>query len=346
MDITFLGQAGLFVETRYGTILCDPWFNPAFFASWFPFPDNGGVDLEKMKQPTYLYISHLHYDHFDPDFLREHVWKEATVLLPDYPLGILEHSLRDVGFTRFIKTKNAQVLEINGLRFMLMTMTAPNDGTIGDCALMVDDGEIRILNQNDACPVNLDLLCSFGPFNAHFLQFSGALWYPMVYQFPEKMMQVLGSKKRKNEMERSLRYIQEIGASFIFPSSGPPCFLDNELFDFNDFDRDPANIFPDQTVFLEYMEEHGVNTGRLLIPGSIATLSRGQCTIAHPLPDEQVHAIFTEKRAYLEAYKARKQPLIHAIKATWVSGKVNILSCQACHYAIHYGGQICRQLRR
>ena len=40
MQVTFVGHAGLFIETRHGTILCDPWFNPAYFASWFPFPDN------------------------------------------------------------------------------------------------------------------------------------------------------------------------------------------------------------------------------------------------------------------------------------------------------------------
>ena len=40
MRITCLGHAGLHVETRYGTILCDPWVNPAYFESWFVFPDN------------------------------------------------------------------------------------------------------------------------------------------------------------------------------------------------------------------------------------------------------------------------------------------------------------------
>ena len=83
MKITFLGQAGIFIETRHGSILCDPWFNPAYFASWFPFPSNEEVDREKLARPTYLYVSHLHHDHFDPQFLREHVWKEATVILPE-----------------------------------------------------------------------------------------------------------------------------------------------------------------------------------------------------------------------------------------------------------------------
>ena len=326
MEITFLGQAGLFIETRYGSILCDPWFNPAYFASWFPFPSNEDVDLEKISRPTYLYVSHLHHDHFDPQFLSEHVWKDATVLLPDYPLNLLERRLRELGFTKFIETKNGQAVEADGLRFMIMAMVAPIDGPLGDSGLMVDDGETRIFNQNDSRPIDLDVLNSFGPYDAHFLQFSGAIWYPMVYQFPEKMLQALGRKKRENEMARALRYIREIGASFVVPSAGPPCFLDDHLFDFNDFERDPVNTFPDQTVFLEYLQANGLDNGRLMIPGSVATLSKDACSVAHPLPEEQVQAIFTQKRAYLQSYKARKQPLIVAQKASWPRGQVDILS--------------------
>lgn len=326
MEITFLGQAGLFIETRRGSILCDPWFNPAYFASWFPFPSNEDVDLVKISCPRYLYISHVHYDHFDPEFLREHVWKEATVLLPDYPLDFLEHALRGLGFTEFIKTKNGRAVAVDGLRFMIMAMIAPNDGAIGDSGLMVDDGEVRIFDQNDSRPVDLDLLNSFGPFDAHFLQYSGASWYPMAYQFPEKMMQALGRKKRENEMARALRYVREVGASFVIPSAGPPCFLDDHLFGFNDFDHDPVNTFPDQAVFLEYMQAQGLDNGQLMLPGSVATISRAACTVAHPLPSDQVQMIFSKKRAYLEAYKARKQPLINAIKASWPRGQVDILS--------------------
>ena len=96
MKVTFLGQAGLYIETRAGSVLCDPWFNPAFFASWFPFPANDGIPPERIGNPTYLYVSHLHHDHFDPRFLAEHVSKDATVILPDYPLETLEKELRSL----------------------------------------------------------------------------------------------------------------------------------------------------------------------------------------------------------------------------------------------------------
>ena len=98
MRITFLGQAGLYVETGAGTILCDPWFNPAYFGSWFPFPANDGIDPQAIGRPDYLYVSHLHGDHFDAPFLQEHVDKSTPVLLPDFPTPELERALRALGF--------------------------------------------------------------------------------------------------------------------------------------------------------------------------------------------------------------------------------------------------------
>ena len=325
MKITSLGHAGLFIETGHGSILCDPWFNPAYFASWFPFPDNGGLDFEEFSSPDYLYLSHLHRDHFDADFLHEHVSKDATVILPDYPLDFLERALRELGFKDFVETDNAEPVDLGGLRVAVFALTAPTDGPLGDSGLIVDNGQTRIFNQNDSRPMDLDTLANLGPFDAHFLQFSGAIWYPMVYDMPEKAKRALGAKKRANQMSRALRYIRQLDASYIFPSAGPPCFLDNDLFHFNDLDRDPANIFPDQMTFIEYMQEHGAENGRLTIPGSVVALEGGSCSVEHPAPEEQVRSIFADKRAYLEDYKARKQPMIDEIKASWSHGQVEIL---------------------
>ena len=62
VQITFLGQAGLFVESKGVSILCDPWFNPSFFGSWFPFPANDGIDPECIGPRRILCLAR-HHDH-------------------------------------------------------------------------------------------------------------------------------------------------------------------------------------------------------------------------------------------------------------------------------------------
>src|SRR5205807_10623644 len=66
--------------------------------------------------------------------------------------------------------------------------------------------------------------------------------------------------------------------------------------------------------------------GSLMIPGTIGTLAKEAFTIDHHFPDAQVQAIFSDKRTYLEAYRARQQPIIDAQKVSWPRGQVDILS--------------------
>jgi UDP-MurNAc hydroxylase len=255
----------------------------------------------------------LHRDHFDTQFLREHISKEATVLLPDFPLDLMERELQDLGFTRFVRTNNFEPVDLDGLRVTIAALVAPTDGPLGDSGLIVDDGETRIFDQNDSRPVDLETLTSFGPFDAHFLQFSGAIWFPMVYDMPEKAKHALGVKKRANQLSRALRYVRQIDASFVVPHAGPPCFLDDDLFHFNDLDRDPSNIFPTRRCS---SNSCGNRVGQRLVddPGSVVHLRRGNCQVEHSLPEDEVRAIFSDKRAYLEDYKARKQHLIDDVK--------------------------------
>jgi UDP-MurNAc hydroxylase len=321
MRVTFLGQAGLFIETRFGSILCDPWFSPAYFGSWFPFPANDGIDPALIANPTYLYISHLHHDHFDPAWLSAHVSKDATVLLPDYLIDDLRHELHALGFRRFVETADAEPIELaGGLRVMIEALTAPTDGPIGDSALLVDDGQTRLLNMNDSRPPDPDKLLALGPIDLLFLQFSGAIWYPMVYEFPERAKITLAHKKRIVQLARAQRYIEIIDPAFVVPSAGPPCFLDDDLFEYNDLRRDPANIFPDQEVFLDHLAEAGVNGGRLMLPGSAGDLAPGSFDVSHQVPDAEVRRIFDQREAYLREYQARIRPLLAAEHARWARG--------------------------
>ena len=93
MQVTSVGHAGFRIDTPAGSILCDPWVNPAYFASWFPFPDNSELDWDGLGDCDYLYVSHLHKDHFDAKLLTEHVNKDAVVLLPDFPVPDLQNAL-------------------------------------------------------------------------------------------------------------------------------------------------------------------------------------------------------------------------------------------------------------
>jgi len=327
MRVTFLGHVGMYIETDGGSILCDPWFTPAYFGSWFPFPRNDTLDVTPFGTPDYLYISHLHHDHYDPEWLAAHVDPRATVLLPAFRVAHLERELRGLGFTDFIATDHAETVHLDaGLEVTILAMTAPADGPAGDSALIVKDSTASLLNQNDARPRDLDELESFGPYDAHFTQFSGAIWYPMVYDFPPDEQRALGIRKRADQMERALHYFRDVDAPLLFPVAGPPCFLDDDLAMFNDVDGDPANIFPDQYACVDALAAAGLPAGLVLVPGSMATIGHGSCTIEHPTGAMAPEAIFADKRAYLDRYRRDWAEWLAGEKVRWPRGQYDVVA--------------------
>jgi UDP-MurNAc hydroxylase len=313
MRVTGVGHAGLFIETVAGSVLCDPWVNPAFFGSWFPFPDNSELDWDTFGQADYLYVSHLHRDHFDPELLRRYVRKDTTVLLPDYPTDELECALTDLGFHTFLRTTSGQPVHRDGLRIMITSLTGPSDGPIGDSALSLDDGRTVILNQNDAHPLDIEQLRDFGEVHGYFTQFSGAIWWPMVYDLPEGARREFARRKRVGQTDRALRYIDAVGAAHVFPTAGPPCFLDEKLFEFNGHGRDGGSIFTDQMQFLaELRSARPAVSAHLLLPGSVADLDGRHCQLTHQYTAAEIGHIFHNKTSYLREYQNRAQPALAA----------------------------------
>ncbi|MEE4023964.1 Rieske 2Fe-2S domain-containing protein [Gordonia sp. PKS22-38] len=338
MQITSVGHAGFHIQTTAGSILCDPWVNPAYFASWVPFPDNSELDWRSLGDCDYLYVSHLHRDHFDERNLRENINKDATVLLPDYPVPDLKRELENLGFHKFVETEDSVKTTVSGpkgsLDVMIVALRAPADGPIGDSGLIVSDGETTCFNMNDARPIDLDVISeAFGHVDVHLLQYSGAIWYPMVYDIPRKSKANFAAQKRQRGMDRARSYIEQVGATWVVPSAGPPMFLDEDLFALNDFGSgvadnednprpgDVTSIFPDQATFLEQMTIHGTDDGErhrglMMVSGSVADFTGSELNeVAHPYPPEQVFG--EHKQAYLEQMKEKFAPVIAAQKATW-----------------------------
>ncbi|WP_025274945.1 Rieske 2Fe-2S domain-containing protein [Haloglycomyces albus] len=321
------GHASMLIETAAGTILTDPWVNPAYLGSWFPFPDNSGLDWKALGQTDYLYVSHLHRDHFDADNLRENISKDTTVILPQYPTDELEDELRELGFHNFIKTENEKIVELSeGVKVMVQALTSPTDGPIGDSSLWVEDADgTRLLNQNDARPTDLTAFLKHGPLHAHLLQFSGAIWYPMVYEIPDNAKRAFGKQKRDRQFDRSLRYIEDANADWVFPIAGPPCFLDPELYAFNDVFDDPGNIFPDQQVYVDWLENQGRENNIVLLPGTQVELdSSGAVEVRQPVDD--VREWFANKDEHLRNYQERQADRIAEIKTGWSHPEIDVLT--------------------
>jgi UDP-MurNAc hydroxylase len=329
MRATSLGHAGILIETTGGSIVCDPWFVPAFFGSWFVFPRNDQLSAELMdriEHPDYLYISHLHADHLDETWLAEHISRDTTVLLPGYPTRELERRMRALGFTTFIRTTDGIEHDLGGgLRVAVHVETSITDGPGGDSAIVVSDPTGRVLNQNDCRPADLGALGSHGRVDLQFLQHSGAIWYPMVYDDAADQLAELCQAKVDSQVTRAMRYVEAVDARAVVPSAGPPCFIDPELFHLNVITGDEPSIFPDQTAFLATLQAAGRGNGILNIPGTAITVEDGKISVEHPLPGAEVERIFSDKAAYLAEYQADWSNWLTEHKRSWHPARPDLL---------------------
>src|SRR5262245_28711118 len=170
--IEYLGHAGFIVEHAGVRVLMDPWFFPAFLGSWFPYPDNRFL-LGRLTEARfdYLYISHLHEDHFDRRVL-ECLDKDIRVLCPAYRSRGLQRRLEALGFRDIVLLGHGQSAEIGSAGRATMFLDTSHKE---DSGLLLDLGGFRFLDVNDCntslseLPVDVDLLAA---------QYSGAMWYP------------------------------------------------------------------------------------------------------------------------------------------------------------------------
>jgi len=318
LQATSLGHAGILIRCRQATLVCDPWFVPAFLGAWFPFPRNDQLDAETMATvcaPDYLYVSHLHGDHCDEPFLRERMDKSTRVILPDFPTDELRRRLTRLGFTNFITTRDGVEQELgDGLTVAIHIESSITDGPGGDSALMVSDGTSRLVNQNDCRTHDPRALASHGPVDQHWLQHSGAIWYPMVYAEPEHVRREQAAAKVQSQFVRAEHYVSAIDATVVVPSAGPPCFLDEELFGHNMINGDEISIFPDQTRFIARLTNNG-RSAVLNVPGTTIAVIDGTPHVAHPAVD--INAPFENKREYLRSYQTDWKPWLVQHKASW-----------------------------
>ncbi len=318
MRVTGLGHAGMFIETLGGSVLCDPWLNPAFFGSWFPFPDNRGLDWERFGECDYLYISHRRGDHFDRQHLARFVNRNAAVLLPEYPTGELERELRALGFNNIVYTRAGQSIERDGLRIMITPLHTPDDGPVGDSALSLDDGTAVLLNHNESHHLDIEHVRRFGGVNAYFTQVSGPIRWPLVYDLPKISRPGFAERNRALHSSRAQSLIETIDAKNVFPIAGPPSFLDDDLFEFNAIGTGETALLADQMTFIDGLRSSQPHrNGYLFLPGTVVEIHHDTVSVVeNRYTDAEVNHMFHDKWTYLNEQRSARRSEIVAERAT------------------------------
>ena len=138
--------------------------------------------------------------------------------------------------------------------------------------------------------------------------------------------EALARKKRAAQLTRAARYVELIAPRVVIPSAGPPCFLDDELFRWNDIHDAPDSIFPDQRIMVQRLEDEG-HHAVLMLPGSVGAFdAEGMFRVEHLSGVSSVQDVFADKETYLRRYAADWAARITAEKQAWVGPRTDLFS--------------------
>jgi len=306
MQITFLGHAGFLIETQHALVVADPWLSPhgAFDSAWMQFPRNHDLapmvreKLEHSPKERFLYISHEHKDHYDPDFLRTLTKRDFTVVVGRFRRMALRDEFVAYGAKRIITCEDSQEVPFKG-GYLKLYLT--DSGTNRDSALLVQADGKCFLNLND-CKIHDRLpavVAEEGPIDVFTAQFSGAIWHPTCYDYSRETYIEHSRQKRASKFEAVARAMETVQPRVYLASAGPACFLDPSLFHIN---LEPVNIFPRASELFTFLQHRlAGQTPRLLEPMPGDVLDAGLGDMVSLVPER-----VTDENAsqYLRSYAA------------------------------------------
>jgi UDP-MurNAc hydroxylase len=97
MKITYHNSACVTIEDQNVKILCDPWLkNGEFYGSWAIYPPYDFKSSE-FEDIDYIYISHIHPDHFSSQTLSS-LNKKIPILIHKFHSSFLKNNIEKLGY--------------------------------------------------------------------------------------------------------------------------------------------------------------------------------------------------------------------------------------------------------
>ena len=85
MQITHYCNSFISAAVNKTLIVCDPWVGSTDITAWLSYPIcKNGVNILNDLTPNFIYISHLHSDHFDTNLLSKFKNKKVRIIIKRY----------------------------------------------------------------------------------------------------------------------------------------------------------------------------------------------------------------------------------------------------------------------
>lgn len=282
--VTYLYSASVVVETTDVRVLCDPWFTDGIYdGSWFTFPKPFWDPVERAGDVDYVYVSHIHPDHYDPIFIKQYFAEYGIkpVLIEPTMVPVLGRRMERDGIP-YVACAN---LEIGSTAIRLVPAAGSNSSD-RDSSLIVSHKGFAFVNVNDSV-FSPELIARIRSVVERVsllaVGYSGAGPFPQCFSKPIDEMRTEGLRKKKQFLDQACEFVAALGAEVVLPFAGQ-YLLGGRLSALNEFRgaADATEVVCSAETFVPgddgisgYDLEEGVSFGsRRLVPYSVSEVGR------------------------------------------------------------------------
>ncbi len=218
--LTYFYSACIGIASPDVRVLCDPWFTEGIYdGSWFHYPKLKSP-LETIGEADLIYVSHIHPDHYDPDFLIEYLerYPKTRVVIAPFVPNYLSKLMTKAGIAHEVideltmgETKIALFLSGVGppssidsalaMRWRDRAVVNFNDNP---------GGEVQLAQINAFCE-GVDIAC---------LPYAGAGAWPQTYFEPGPELRAAAERKKQSAFDRYRRIAAALDPKVRLPFAG------------------------------------------------------------------------------------------------------------------------------
>lgn len=294
MKLKFLKSASVIIEESNTKILCDPWlYNSEYYGSWSHLDNYDSTKLNK-SHIDYIYISHIHPDHFSKESLKRFS-KSIKIIIHKYAKPFLRKNIESLGF-EVVELNNAEKYKLSN-NFNIEIISADNcnpvlcakffgcevfKSSLGsnqiDTISIFSNKNNAIVNVND-CPFEMSkssleqIKLKYKKIGLLLTGYSGAGPYPQNFQnLSVKEKKIQASIKQQNFLNQSLNFINFLNPNNVIPFAGTYFLSGKKLAKLNKYRGVPSRFEAVQYI-ANNVKDKNIKTFALETDGSFNLLT-------------------------------------------------------------------------
>lgn len=239
MRFTILSHAGLLVEHAGVRVVFDPWvLGSCYWRSWWNFPEPDSELIADLRA-DFVYLTHLHWDHFHGPSLQKLFSPRTRMLVPKVPTRRMLDDLRYLGFQDITEIPHGTSVAL-GPGFSLHSYQF---GLGVDSAAVLRADGVTLFNCNDAKFFGLPLrqIMRDHP-QIDFILRSHSSAGPIPYCIDDWQRLLPDVAAQSDSGDQFARCALHVRARYAIPFASNHCFLHAETLPYNGTATTPDDV--------------------------------------------------------------------------------------------------------